>query len=210
MTQFEVLAHIGTAKVEIAILHTQVVATVALFLDGERRCDALVQDVQLAHDYLYVTSRQVLVLRLALANLTDNLNHPFASKLVGTFAQGCIGLLVKHQLSDAITVAQVNKRHSSHLTSALNPSAQGYALSNIGKTKLATGLCSIHFIIITNYELRNTSYEIRGAKIEIYFSISKSSLGCLINVVAPASSSSCLSRKPQSTLIHGSPQFLAV
>ena len=37
VAQFEVGAHVGTAQVEITILHAQIVATVGVFFDGERR-----------------------------------------------------------------------------------------------------------------------------------------------------------------------------
>ena len=122
MAQFQILAYVGTTKVQIAILHTQVVAAVGLFLDGEGRRLCLVQHVQFAPDDFYVARRQVLVLRLALAYLANNLDDPLTAHTVGTLTEDAVLRFVEHQLCDAIAVAQVGKGHAAHLSGALHPS----------------------------------------------------------------------------------------
>ena len=140
VTKLEIAAHGRTAQIEIAVFHSYVVAPVGIVFDGKRRCDALAQHIEPAHDYLYVTCGYVLVLAFTLADSPNGLNTELTSEFVGTVAKLFVQSLVKNQLRDSITVAQVDKRHAAHLTAALDPSGKRNHAARIGETKLSTSL----------------------------------------------------------------------
>ena len=144
MAQLEVAAHGIAAQVQIAVFHSQVVATVGVVLDGERRRDALAQDVEFVGNDLDVTRGDVGVLARALGHGALDLDDKFTSQVVGLLAQVSVYLIVKHDLGDAIAVTQVNKGHAAHLAGALYPTCQSHDFAHIGKTKFAVSLGSIH------------------------------------------------------------------
>ena len=144
VAQLQILAHGRTAQVEVAVLHTDVVAAVGVVLDSERRCCALRKDVQFGSDDFNVAGRKVGVLAFALVHNACHLNAVFASELACTCAKLAVVRVVEDKLCDAIAVAQVNKCHSAHLSNALYPSGKRYGLAGIGETQLSTSVCSIH------------------------------------------------------------------
>ena len=144
MAQLQILAHDLSAQVQIAILHADVVAAVGLILDGEGRRLALAQDVEFLNQDLNVACGHLGILRLALADRTDDLNAVFTAQLVSTLAELGVDGLVEHQLRQTIAIAQVGKRHAAHLARALYPSGQLHFLAGIGEPELTTCLCSIH------------------------------------------------------------------
>ena len=46
MAQFEILPYRWTAKVEVAVLHANIVTTISVVLDSEWWCETLTDDVQ--------------------------------------------------------------------------------------------------------------------------------------------------------------------
>ena len=134
MAQLEVLAHSRTAQVEITILHTDIIATIGIVLNSEWRCETLAENVQLRNQDLNITCRHLGVFRLTLAHDTNNLNTEFTSQLVSTLTEGCVLRLIENQLCNTITIAQVNKSHTSHLPCALNPSGEFHLVAGIGET----------------------------------------------------------------------------
>ena len=62
MAQLQVATHSRPAQVQVTILHTQVVASIRILLNRERRGQSLVQDSQLRNDQLNLTCRQISVL----------------------------------------------------------------------------------------------------------------------------------------------------
>ena len=79
MAQFQILAYDSTAKVQVAVLHADVVAAVRLILNGERGCLALTEHIQLCSKNLNVARRHLWILRLALADSTLYLNAPLTA-----------------------------------------------------------------------------------------------------------------------------------
>ena len=79
MAQLQVLAHSRAAQVQIAIFHSQVVATIGIVLYGERRGEGRIQHLELVHDDLDVTRRQVLVLVEALVHCACHLDDKLTS-----------------------------------------------------------------------------------------------------------------------------------
>ena len=80
MTDPEGLLKRISSKVEITVLRTEFLTTIALILDSERRCIGLVEDLDFAEHDLDVSGRHLRVLALTLHHLTGYLKHPFASK----------------------------------------------------------------------------------------------------------------------------------
>ena len=148
VTQFEVLPDSGTTKVEITILHTDIVATIGIVLDGERRRLALTEDIQFLNQYLNITRRHLGILALTLTDHSLHLDTELTAQFIGLFTKCCIIGLVEHQLCQTIAVAQINESHTTHLTAALNPSCQRHLFACIGKPKLSTSITSIHIYYV--------------------------------------------------------------
>ena len=144
VAHLEVAAHGVAAYVEVAVLHAEVVAAVALVLDGEGRHFGLVEDVEGSNLNLNLSGRYFGVLRAALDNLAGNLYHVFAPQLASLLAEGGVGLHVESQLRDAVAVAQVDESHAAEVARALHPSGEGDCLSHIGEAKLAASISPIH------------------------------------------------------------------
>ena len=133
MTQFEIAAHDGAAQIEIPVLHANIVASVRLVFNRKGRSLGRVQYNQfLGYDF-DVARRQIGILVRALGYRTCDLYHILTAQLVGLFAQTGIALLVKYQLSDTITIAQIDKSHTTHLTATLYPTGQGYLLPHMAQ-----------------------------------------------------------------------------
>jgi len=84
------------------------------------------------------------ILAGTLTNRTRNLNHEFTAQFIRLFAKSCINLLIKYQLSNTITVADIDKCHSSHFAGFLHPTGQCNHQTFIRKAQVATSSCSIH------------------------------------------------------------------
>ena len=148
MTQLQVLAHSLASEVEITIFHSQVIATISVVLNGKRRSLRLIKHIQHLHNNLNITCRNIAVLALTLTHLTCNLNDILTTQFGSTLTQFGIAILAENKLSDTVTVAQINKHHTTHLAHTLHPSAERNNLVNIGDSKLATTICTIHIINI--------------------------------------------------------------
>ena len=144
MAQLKVLTHAWATQVQITVFHTQVITSVRLIFNRERRCERRVQDIQLLHLYLNLAGRQLRVFRLTLNHFAGHLQHIFPTQPV-CFLKGLCAL-IKCQLGNAITVTQVNKSHSAHFTDSLHPTCQGHCFSYICESQLATSHCSIHIL----------------------------------------------------------------
>ena len=147
MAQFEILANCRTAQVEVAILHTDIVAAVGVVLDSERRCNTLREDIQFLSDNLDIASRQICVLALTLVHYAFHLHAELTSEFACTCAKVAVIRVVEDELCDTIAVAEVNECHTTHLASALYPSGKSHGLATIRETKLSACIRSIHYII---------------------------------------------------------------
>ena len=136
MAQLQVASDSRTAKVEITVFHTDIVTSVGIVLYLEGRCLAVAENLEHGNKNLDIACLHLRVLALPLADLTYHLYAVFPAQLVGSLAKGCIISLVEHQLCDAVTVAQVDKRHTAHLTYSLYPSGQSNLFAGIGESKL--------------------------------------------------------------------------
>ena len=124
VTQFEVLTDCSTTQIQITVFHTNIIAAVGIILDGERRCEALTQDIQFPDQDFNIARRHLGILALTFADLTFYLNTELTSQFVGTLTQCSIVSLIEHQLSQAITITEVDEGHATHFTASLYPSGQ--------------------------------------------------------------------------------------
>ena len=132
VAQLQVLTHIGTAQVEVTILHSDVVAAVGVLLYGERWRFAFAKHIELRCNNLNVASGKVGVLALAFVHRARHLYAKFAPQSIGAVAKFLVFVLVEHELGNAISIAKVDERHSAHLPNSLNPPCQRYRFTCIG------------------------------------------------------------------------------
>ena len=144
MPQFQVLAYTRAAQVQVAVLHPQVVATVRFIFDCEGRRNGRIEDIQFGNNQFDIARRQMRVLARAFAHRARYLYHILAPQLIRLFAEFSIILLIENKLGDAVAVAQIYERHSTHLARLLNPPGQGYNKPFIGQPQVSTSSCSIH------------------------------------------------------------------
>ena len=148
MTQLQVLPHYGTPKVQVAILHSQVIASVSIVLDCEWRSERRTQHIKLRSNDFDVTGRHLGVLTLPLTDLTLHLDAIFTSKTIGGITECLICRFVENQLRDTIAVAQIDEGHASHLTRALHPSGKDDLLATVGEPQLPASISPIHYILV--------------------------------------------------------------
>lgn len=142
----------GTAEIKITVLGADILATVGVLLDGERRGLGLVKDIQRFNFDFDVACRHLRVLAFALENLTGDLDDIFAAKARITF---------ENELCDAITVPEVNECHTAEAAGLLDPACEGYLLSFVGDTEFATSVASVHIksgvTLVTSRKIRKLS-----------------------------------------------------
>ena len=144
VTKFEVSTHRVTTEVEVAILHTDVVATISFVLDSERRSSRHIEHSHLIYNDFDVASSHFIIFSRAFSHSTTHLEHIFATKVVSTFTEFGIHFVIKYKLSKTIAVAEVDKSHTTHFTSALHPTSESNILAKISEAKFATCVSSKH------------------------------------------------------------------
>ena len=148
MTQSQSLLQGVPPKIQIPVLGSDVLTSVALVLNGEGRGHGFVENIDGLKFDLDVSGGHLGVFALALKNLSDGLDHELSSEGCGGLDKGRISVGLNHQLGDAITVAEVYESHSSEFPRPLNPTGQGHFLSYVGDTKLAASVVSVHIVFV--------------------------------------------------------------
>ena len=90
------------------------------------------------------------ILVRAFADGARHADHKLAPQLVGLLAERRVEGFVKHQLRDAVAVAQVDERHAAHLSGTLYPSGQRRGPSLVGQSQLAASICPVHINMMCN------------------------------------------------------------
>ena len=108
-----------------------------------------------------------MVLIGAFSNTTGHLNHIFTTKLIGSLMQFSI-VRIKNDLSDAITVTHINKRHAAHFTATLHPTGQSNLAAGVAKTEFSACICSKHTFI---YECFNLNFDFTECKNSVFFAL---------------------------------------
>ncbi len=150
MAQLQILAYGITSKIEIAILHTDIVPAIALVLNCEGRCETLVQHIKLGYVNLYLTCWQIYILAIAFCHHTGGLHNVLTTQLLSLLLQPSRTVLIKGQLSNTIAVAQIDKSQRSQVVNTLHPTSQGNSLTYISQTQLTTRIRSVHIIFCLN------------------------------------------------------------
>ena len=74
------------AQVEVAIFHAEVIASVGLVFDGERRHFGAVQHVHFSDCYLYIAGGDIRIFAGALHDGARGTDHPLTSQVFGAVA----------------------------------------------------------------------------------------------------------------------------
>ena len=146
MAQSEGALQGRAAQVEVAVFRPQVLASVALLLDGEGRGDGFIQDADGGEFDLDLAGGHLRILALALEHLARGLDHEFTAQAGGGLDQRRVGVRLHDQLRDAVAVAQVDEGHAAEFAGFLHPSREGDCLSFVGETQLAASVGSVHII----------------------------------------------------------------
>ena len=85
MAQLQILSNTGTAQVEVAILHTNIVTTIGIVFNGEGRRLTLAQHIQLRNQNLDITRIHLGILGLTFTDNTCSLDAPLTSQLISLF-----------------------------------------------------------------------------------------------------------------------------
>ena len=161
MTQFQVLAYGVAAQIQITVFHTQVVPPVRIVFNRERRSHGSIQDIQFRNDDFDLTGRDIRVFAGTFANGSRYLDNIFASQFICFLTKSGINFLVKHQLRNTVTVADVHERHAPHLTGFLYPAGQRNHQAFVSKAQVTTCSCSIHMIwiklLFSNYGCKDNN-----------------------------------------------------
>ena len=164
VAQFQVLADAVAAQVQVAVLHPQLVAPVAMVLDRERRGLGRVQDIDFIGNDFNVPGRNLAVLVASFGHLAFDLHHEFTAQGTGFGAQVGIGFHIEYDLGDAVAVPQVHEGHASQVAGTLHPAAEADFFSDVRNPEFAVGMCPVHFLIELMADARialNQAYVIR-------------------------------------------------
>ena len=147
MAQHDILLHLGTTQVEIAVFETQHLVHVEIVLDIERRRLRLVQDAKLAADDLdlarfHLRVHGVLGARAHVAAHRDDELRAQGLRLVER-ALAHLRLVVNH-LHIAGTVTQIDKNQSAVVAAARHPAAYRDFLPDLALAKLSAMMRPFH------------------------------------------------------------------
>ena len=79
MTQLQIFAHCRTTQIKITILHTNIITTISIIFDSERRGLTLREDIEFLHQDFDVTSIHFRILALSFTYYTLYLNAEFTT-----------------------------------------------------------------------------------------------------------------------------------
>ena len=147
MAQHDILLHLGTTQVEVAVFEPQHLVHVEIVLDIERRRLRLVQDAKLAADDLdlarfHLRVHGVLGTRAHVAAHRDDELRAQGLRLVER-ALAHLRLVINH-LHIAGTVAQIDENQSAVVAAARHPAAYRDFLPDLALAKLSAMMRPFH------------------------------------------------------------------
>ena len=113
MPQHELALHVRPAQIQVAVFHAQFISAVAKLFNGEGRSFAGVQHLHFSYANFNLAGGHIEVFAFAFGNSAAHLQHKFPTQFPCLLSHFGASFQVKRQLSNAISVAQVNKSHSS-------------------------------------------------------------------------------------------------
>ena len=143
VAHFEVVEHLRTAQVQVAVAQTRVLGGIDAILDLEGRGLARVdhldvgdKDLDLAGDHVGVRG----VVR-TMAHCTGDGDGPLGTDgLGGVERLGARKLRVERALRETLTVAQVDENETAVVAAVLHPTIQRDGSANVAGAQLATGV----------------------------------------------------------------------
>ena len=152
----------GASEVQVAVLCTQVLAAVAVLLDGERRGHRPVEYFYGLEGYLDVARRDLAVLVLPFHYGAGGLYHKLPAQRGCAFLESGVCRALDHELGDSIAVAQVNECHSSQFAGLLYPAGQGHLAAGVFNAEFSASVCSVHIWLVIEF---NSGFLAHGLQI---------------------------------------------
>ena len=146
VTKHEGILERVSSQIQISVFRSDVITSVALVLDGERRGNRLVQDMDCIEFNLDLTCIHLRVLALTLDNLALYLNDEFTSERVCSLDQFSRCVCTYDQLSNSVAVTEVNESHSAQFSGSLHPTGKHHFFAGVSQTELAASVCSVKSI----------------------------------------------------------------
>ncbi len=133
-SEHQIVLYIGPAQIEITVFQPYLIVGLAVFLNLKRRCLGLRQNPQLLRNDLNVSGLQILVdgSRAFLYDARHGDDVLAAKRL--RFLKACRTdlRLIKHELQNPASIAQINKDQAPQISSLLHPAHDGHILADIG------------------------------------------------------------------------------
>ena len=147
MAQFKVFLQFGSSEIEVTIFQADHFIAIHTVFNEERRRFGGIQDLYFGNIDLDFARGHVGVF------LTFGTKADFTGggkDIFGTDAFGNGEIIagnggVKNQLYKTAAVSEVNKDHAAVVASSLNPTANGYGLSDMLFAECSAVMCSFHF-----------------------------------------------------------------
>ncbi len=116
--------------------------TSTVFFHRERRRARFVQDPKLLGHQLHFAGRQIRIhrVRRALRHGAFHRDHVFRAEHLRLLVDRRVGVGMKHDLRDAIAVAQVNKDDTAQVATPVDPAHQQGPLARVGGAQLTAGV----------------------------------------------------------------------
>ena len=131
VAELEIAADGVATDVEVAVAHTEVVAAIAVVLDGEGGSLGLVEDGEFTDIDFDVAGGELGIFRGTLDDDASDLKDVFAPEAAGLLTESGVGFHVEGELGDAIAVAEVDEGHASEVAAALEPATKGDLLAEV-------------------------------------------------------------------------------
>ena len=138
-----------TAQIKVSVLCPQLLATVCILLNCERRGNSRIKNLYISKGNLNLAGLNLGIFALSLNNGTFSLDNPLSTHLLNKLVNLLV-VLISHKLCDAITVSQVNEIERTHFAYSLYPSGQGNLLANIRNAEFTACVCSVHICFYFN------------------------------------------------------------
>ena len=142
VTEHESVLERVSPEIQISVFRTDILASVALVLNRERRGYRLVEDIDGAELYFNVACIHLRVLALALHNLALYLDDELPSERCCGAYEFFRSVGLDNELRDAVAVAEIDECHSAEFPGFLYPAGEYYLLAHIRDAELSTGVCS--------------------------------------------------------------------
>ena len=147
--QFQLGSHLWATQVDKTITKTGFFADVGVLIQRKRRRFCLIEHFQLIAQHFNGTGRHVRIDRTgrASAHLAANPHYVLATHTISQ-SEGFLTIRVKHHLSQALTIANIKKNHTTVVATAMNPAAKSDFLIRQRFIQLAAIVGTHHGVVL--------------------------------------------------------------